>query len=170
MSTTFVQVNTYTHAVTYVTDKMIASLKRIIIWSGLDQSQLADNWATLEKGLKTWLQSKDLLQVTLEIFDPLTNKPAGRWDLQVSYSYDDEDDGAFWVDTDVIKHAIKKQGLIPSQCAYEFVVTTKPGRPNVPGWVTTEFRSTDGFVRHSIGTAIGAGRLAAGVAYWKAKS
>lgn len=170
MSTTFVQVNTFVHSVTFVTDKMLASLKRIISWSGLNPSRLAGDWPTLESGIRTWLASKDLLRVILEVFDPRTDSLAGRWDFDIGYSYNSGDDGAFWLDTDAIKHAIKKAGLIPSDCSYRVVVTTKPGSPDVAGWTSTTLRSTKGFVRHCIGSTIGAGELATGVAYWRRTS
>jgi len=167
MTTTFVSVNTYTHSVAFVTDKMLASLKRIIIWTGLDPSKLTGDWVSLEKGIKTWLGSRHLVRVILEVFDPERDKLVGRWDFDVSYSFDDGGDGAFWVDTDAIKHAIRKCGHIPAACRYRIVVTTKPGSPDVPGWTVTTLRSTDGFARHCIGTTIGANPLASGVAYWR---
>lgn len=167
MSATLVQVNTYTHTVAFVTDKMLASLKRIISWSGLNPSKLVGDWITLERGIRTWLGSKDLVRVVLEVYNPKTDALAGRWDFDISYSYGGNDDGAFWADTDAIQHAIKKCGLVPSECSYRIVVTTKPDSPDVPGWTSTTLRSTHGFVRYCIGSTIGAGELATGVAYWR---
>jgi hypothetical protein len=148
---------------------MLASLKRIIIWSGLNPSKLSNDWVTIETGVRTWLHSKDLLRVILEVFDPRTGKLAGRWDFDISYSVSTDDDGGFWVDTDAIQCAIKKQGLIPTDCQYSILVTTKIGSPNVPGWAPAELRSTDRFVRHCIGTTIGASQLASGAAFWRLK-
>jgi hypothetical protein len=167
MNTTFVQVNTYTHSVNFVTDKMLVSLRRIIAWSGLDPSKLTDEWKILERGVRVWLDSKDLVQATLEIFDPRGSTLVGRWDFDICYSFGIEDDGAFWVDVDAIKNAIKKCGLITTQCLYRIIVTTKPGRPHVPGWGPAQFFSTNGFARYCIGTTIGASQLASGVAYWR---
>jgi hypothetical protein len=169
MSTTFVQVNTYTHSVAFVTDKMLASFKRIIMWSGLDPSKLVSDWVTLETGVRTWLQTKHLVRVILEVFNPESNDFVGRWDFDISYSFESNDDGAFWLDTDAIKNAIKKCGLVPSKCSYRIVATTKPGSPDIRGWEPTSLRSTDGFMRYCIGTTIGANQLASGVAYWRPK-
>lgn len=88
MSTTFVAVNTYTHSVAFVTDKMLASLKRIVSWSGLDPSKIAGDWVVLENGIRTWLGSKHLVRVVLEVFNPKTDGLVGRWDFDISYSYD----------------------------------------------------------------------------------
>jgi len=67
---TSVSVNTFTHSTAYVTDKMLSSLKWIIFWSGLDHDKLTRNWASLELGIKTWLRSRHLERVTLEIYLP----------------------------------------------------------------------------------------------------
>lgn len=170
MTTTFVSVNTYTYSVAHVTDQMLISLKRIITWSGLDPTKLALNWKTLDAGIRTWLSGRYLEAVVLEVYHPRTDKLVGRWDFDIRYSYSTDDEGTFWVDTDAIKHAIKKCGLIPSECTYQIIATTKRGRPEVPGWTRATLRSTQGFVRHSIGTTIGANPLASSVSYWRKKS
>ena len=52
---TFVVVNTYTHSVTYVTDKMLMSLKEIIRCSGLSPEKFVADWKVLQRGISTWL-------------------------------------------------------------------------------------------------------------------
>jgi hypothetical protein len=170
MSTTIVSVNTYTHSVAFVTDKMLSSIKRLILWSGLTPDKIIGNWVTLERGLRTWLESRHLTRVVLEIFNPKTEALIGRWDFDICYSYGNEDDGAFWMDSDAIKNAIKKCSLDPKDCSYRVVVSTKTGSPDVLGWASTTLRSTAGFERYCIGTTIGAGQLASGVAYWRRTS
>jgi hypothetical protein len=64
----------YTHSVTYVADNILKSLKDIIRLSGLDPANFADKWATNHLAIKTWLESQDLEKVTLEIYDPKTDK------------------------------------------------------------------------------------------------
>ena len=55
----------------------------------------------------------------------------------------------------------------PSMCDYRVVVTNKDGAPSVSGWSSTTLRSTDGFVRQSIGTTIGASGLGSSTGYWR---
>jgi hypothetical protein len=165
MSTT-VFVNTYTHSVTYVTDKLLTSIKNIIRLSGLNPSKLTQEWESLERGIKTWLGTEHLEQVHLEVFNPYNNNLVGRWDFEIFYGFS-ADGAAFWLDPDVIAYHIKKQGLWPSDCDYRIVVTNKPGRPNVLGWSKVTFLSTEGFVRQSIGTTIDAGGLSTGASYWR---
>jgi hypothetical protein len=162
---TFVNVNTYTHSVTYVTDKMLKSLKDIIRLSGLSPEKLTSEWDALERGIKTWLNTEDLEQVHLEVCNPRTDELIGRWDFEVSYGF--SGDGSFWVDTDNIAYHIKKAGQWPGTCEYRIVVTTKLGRPDVDGWITAHLRPTNGFIKQSIGTTINGSGLSAGTGYWR---
>lgn len=165
MSTT-VFVNTYTHSVTYVTDKLLTSIKNIIRLSGLSPEKLTRDWESLERGVKKWLDTEDLKEIHLEVFNPYTDKLVGRWDFEIFYGFS-ADGAAFWQDPDAIKYHIKKQGLWPGDCDYRIVVTTRPGRPDVSGWSKTTLRSTAGFVKQSIGTTIDGGGLSTGAGYWR---
>lgn len=165
---TAVFVNTRVHAVTHVTEKMIGRLKDIIRLSGLDPTQFVSDRDWIERGIRKWLETEDLEKVVLEVFNPKTDKLVGRWDFEIFYNY--SGDGSLWVDPDLIKYHIAKQGLIPSSCSYRIVTTTKPGRPDVQGWSRTTLRSTDGFVRQSIGTTIDGSGLSTGTGYWRKAS
>ncbi|MGE3271324.1 MAG: HORMA domain containing protein [Chloroflexota bacterium] len=164
---TIVSVSTYTHTTAYITDKMLRSLVFIIRESGLDPAKFTGDWATMELGIRTWLGTRDLRSVVLEVFEPLGGEPVGRWDFDILYGYGEDGDGEMWVDTDAIRYAIKKAGSWPSLCDYRLVVETNSGRPDVAGWSKTTLRSTDGFVRHSIGTTIGASGAGTATAYWR---
>ena len=163
MSTT-VHVNTYSYSVTYVANKLLLSLKMIRLLSELSPERLTDDWAVLERGIRTWLETRDLIQLLLEVYNPRTDALIGRWDLEISYDF--SGDGSFWVNTDDIRYHIQKTGNWPSTCNYRVVATTKPYRPDVLGWTTTKLRSTDGFVKQSIGTTIDGSGLSAGTSYW----
>lgn len=99
------------------------------------------------------------------MFDPRTDALIGRWDFDIYFGA--SGDGDMWVNTDDIRYHIRKAGQWPSSCDYRVVVTTKPGRPHVGGWSGTTFRSTDGFVRQSLGTTIDGNGIGSGTAYWR---
>ena len=165
---TYVSVNTYTHAVTYVTDKLLTSIKTIVRLSGLSPNKLANQWTPLERGVNAWLQSRDLEELHLEVYDPVTDNLIGRWDFSIFYGF--QGDGAFWVDPDAIKYHISKQGIWPGSCDYRIVATTKPRRPDVQGWSRATLRSTSGFVKQGIGTSVNGSGLSAGAGYWRKTS
>jgi len=163
---TTVTVYSYTHSVTYVADNILKSLKDIIRLSGLDPGKFAGDWETNLLAVKTWLETGDLRKVTLEIFNSTSDALIIRWDLDIAYGWS-SDDGSFWTDTDQLKYAIAKQGLVPSQASYRLVLDTKPGRPDVPGWGTTAYRSTDGMVKQSLGATLSHSGLGVQGSYWR---
>lgn len=163
---TAVTVNTYTHSITYVADNILKSLKDIIRLVGLDPTNLVNGWESNLRALKTWLESGDLRQVNLEIYDSTTNALITRWDLDIAYGWSG-DDGSFWTDTDQLKYAIRKTGVAPSAARYRLLMDNKPGRPDVPGWSSTTYRSTEGMVRQSLGSTIEHSGLGASAAYWR---
>jgi hypothetical protein len=161
-----VAVYSYTHSVTYVADNILKSLKDIISLSGLDPQKLVGDWEVLLRGISRWIESQHLQTVTLEIYEPATDKLITRWDVNVSYQWD-LNAGTFWTDTDQLRYAIKKAGLLPAQAQYRVLVHNKPGEPDVAGWSSTSFRSTDGMVRQSLGTTIEHNGLGASASYWR---
>lgn len=162
---TVVAVNTYTHSVTYVADNILKSFKDIIRLSGLDPAALASDWGTNMRAIRTWLGSGDLEKVVLEVFHPSTGALITRWDIEIAYGW--TGDGGFWTDTEQLKYHIKKAGLAPSEAAYQILLKTKPGRPDVAGWGAGSYRSTDGFVRHSLGSTLSHSGLGGNAAYWR---
>jgi hypothetical protein len=164
---TIVSVNTYTHSVAYITDKMLSSIKYLIRLSGLDPSKFIEDWITIEFGIKTWLSSRHLEKVILEVYKSVSGSLVGRWDFEIEYDYGSNGDGSMWIDTDAIRYAIEKCGINPSGCEYKIVATTKTGAPDLQGWGSTTLSSLDGFQWYSVGTTIGANSLANRAGYWK---
>ena len=163
---TNVVVNTYTHSVTYVADNILKSFKDIIRLSGLDPSNLVASWESNMRAIRTWLFSGHLETVVLEIFDPKTDALVGRWDIDVVYTTG-LGDGSFWTDTEQIKYHVRKAGLAPSEAKYRLVLHNKPEYPHVDGWESTHYRSTNGFVRHNLGSTIEHNGLGGSAAYWR---
>jgi Bacterial HORMA domain 2 len=167
-----VHVNTTAYAVTHVATNMLGSIRSIVKGSGLDPGRMRDNWAVLENGIATWLETGDLRAVTLEVYDPGKRGDVlvGRFDFTLDYGYYPGGDGDLWLDPDTVAYAIAKNGSFPGRCEYRVVADAAPGRPDVAGWATTSYRSTAGFTRHTIGTAIGGGSIGAGLAYYTRSS
>lgn len=161
---TAVTVNTYTHSITYVADNILKSLKDIIRLSGLDPSKFVGQWDLNMRGIHAWLNSGHLETVELEIYNPLTDELIFRWDIEVAYGWSGGD-GSFWTDTEQLRYAIKKAGLVPSQARYSLLVQNKPGRPEVAGWSSGSGRSTEGMIRQSLGTTVEHSGLGARTSY-----
>ncbi len=155
-----------THSVTYVADNILKSLKDIILLSGLDPGHFADRWESNMRATRTWLGTEDLRKVVLEIYDPSDDGLVFRWDITIEYGWSGGD-GSFWTDTDQLRYAIKKAGLVPSQAKYRLLMDTKDGRPDVDGWYTTTYRSTTGMVKQSLGATVEHSGLGAHTGYWR---
>jgi Bacterial HORMA domain 2 len=164
---TFAFVNTYAYSVTYLTDKMLRGLQELIRELGLDPSKFADSWPSSSLAVSTWLQSRHLEKLALEIFSPndlIT--PVLVPEFEIVYSSDSEDDGSFWVDSEALRYEILKAGVLPSKCTYSLICFNKSGRPDVDGWGPAGARSREGMTRYVAGRTIGAPRLSANSAYW----
>lgn len=164
---TFVIVNTYTHSVTFLSDNILKSMKHLIIMIGLDPRKLVSDWNLFDRGLQTWIKSRHLEGATIEIYNKYTNALIFRWDFAIDYSYGDGGDGDFWVDSTPIKNAIYKAGINTVNCTYDIKLKNKSGRPEVSGFVPCDYRSTEGFVRQSVGTTIGTNYLGSQSNYWR---
>lgn len=163
---TTVATYSYTHSVTYVADNILKSLKDIIRLSGLDPLSFVGSWESNLLAVRTWLDTAHLERVILEIYDPNTNKLITRWDIDIVYSWS-SGDGSFWTDTDQLKYAILKAGVLPSKAKYQLLLHTKPGRPDVVGWGPTDYRSTDNMVKQSLGSTVEHNGLGAQAGYWR---
>tara|TARA_R110002072_G_scaffold303053_1_gene492344 strand:- start:3885 stop:4388 length:504 start_codon:yes stop_codon:yes gene_type:complete len=158
-----------TQSSTYVADNIFKSLKDIIRLSGMDPTNFVNDAEINMRGIKSWLESEDLVKVILEIYSPTTNALILRWDIDVNYGWA-SGDGSFWADTDQLKFAICKAGVAPSTAKYDLLLKTKPGRRDVAGWSRATFRSTDGMVRQSLGSTIEHNGLGASASYWRQTS
>ncbi|MGO9061257.1 MAG: HORMA domain containing protein [Candidatus Binataceae bacterium] len=163
MSTSTFSVS-YAYTVTYVTTKMLLTLKEIIREVGLNPARFTDSWGSCERAISSWLSSRHLKRVTLEVYDPQSNGLVTRWDMDVVYA--SVGDGVLWVDTSAVRYAIAKAGLVPSSCSYDIILTHAAAAPDVIGWGEVSFRGTDGFKRYSVGATIGGNGLSAETAYW----
>jgi hypothetical protein len=166
MSSTTVSVYSYTHSITYVVDNILRSIKEIIRGSGLSPAKMVGNWESTQRAMTTWITSGHLSGVTLEVYRPTSDKLVTRWDIDVVYGYS-ASEGNFWTDTDQLAYEIKKQGVWPSDASYDLLLRTTSGRPDVAGWGACDFRSTEGFVRKSIGTTVDHSGLGGNTSVWR---
>ena len=97
---TAVHVNTATYAATHVATNMLGSIRSIIKGSGLNPARIREDWGVLEAGIATWLSSRHLKAVTLEVYHPArrTDDLAGRFDFTIDYGYYPGGDGDLWLD------------------------------------------------------------------------
>lgn len=155
-----------THTATFVSDNIRNVVRDIIREGGLNPTKLMDDWQTVGPAIKTWLESGHLKKIVIEFYVEGSSKVSARWDFPITYDGSGVDDD-MWVSKDVIR-TIAKASKPPSNAIYRVILINSPGRPDMPGMVDTEFKSTDGMVCRSAGTSIATSDIMAGLQYWRA--
>ena len=158
------QTYTVTHSSNFLADRMLNAFKDIVRDSGLDPANLVEGWATLERGILTWLRSGHLQILHMEVWRPDTDALVKRWDFAINYDTEPED---MWEDPDAIRAQIAKAGAVPATCRYRIVASTADGRPDVQGWSNATLRSTDGLTQRSGGASVVAPGMTAHGSYWR---
>lgn len=164
---TFTFTYSRTHTSVFVADNMRNVLRDIVMWSGLDSTKLIDQWSVIGRAIQTWLRSDDLLEIVIEFFVPGLTNLRGRWDFPIQYDGSGNDDD-MWVARDHIRRTIEKAGRPPANAAYEIILVTRRGRPDVSGMGPATLRSTEGFISRTSGTAIATPDIMASIKYWRA--
>jgi hypothetical protein len=165
--TTFACVNTYAYSVSYLTDNMLRGLQELIRELGLSPKKFADDWGSSDLAISTWLSSRHLYRIALEIYDP--SRPSRAIlvpEFDIVYGSGGGEDGSFWVDGEALRYEILKAGALPSDCTYSLLCYNHSGYPTVPNWGPTDARSRDGMTRYVAGQTIGTPGLAANSAFW----
>lgn len=157
---------TRTHTAAFVADHMRNQLTRIVQAAGLSPEKLVDDWAIVGNAARTWLESGWLTTVTIEFHKPGSRDLQLRWDFPITYAGSGVDD-EMWVDRQHLQRTIDKVGRPPSGCTYTIILSTRPGRPDVPGMSSCTKRSTSGLVSRATGTAIATHDITAGLNYWR---
>ena len=137
--TTSVRVNTHTYATTHVATSMLRGLKQIIRESGLSIDTVQNQWTVLKSGVATWLDSRHLKTLVLEVYDP--DRPAGRdlvgrFDFTIDYGYYSDGEGDLWLDPDTVAYTVRKNGSYPSRCAYRLIADTASEASPYPAGLT----------------------------------
>src|SRR5262245_37085040 len=104
---TYVSTYTQTHSVTFLSDNLRNSLREVIRENGLSPEKLMQDWATIERGIRTWLTSRHLSSITIEFFRPGAAEVSARWDFPVDYTSSGVDDD-MWLDKNYLRQLIAK--------------------------------------------------------------
>ena len=163
---TFVVVNTYTYAVTYVTDKLLTSIKTIVRLSGLSPDKLT-NAVGCPGAWRDYVAPVPAISTnfTSRSMTPATDDLVGRWDFRDLLRLPGRRVVLGRSGRDQVPHsearALARQLRVPDRCDYQARST------RCAGWSSTTLRSTDGFVKQGMGTAMNGSGLSTGTGYWR---
>ena len=155
-----------THSVVFLSDNLRNTLREVIRENGLSPEKLMQDWATIERGIHTWLGSRHLTAIVIEFFRPGAGEAAARWEFPIGYTGSGVDDD-MWLDKSYLRQLIAKSKRPTSDCSYRIVLSTGHGAPSVTGFSDCSFLSTGQLVARQAGTVIATGHMTAGVTYWR---
>jgi len=98
---------TRTHSIVFLSDNLRNTLREVIRENGLDPSNLMQDWETIERGIRAWLQSRHLYNVVVEFYRPGASAASARWDFPVGYDGSGVDDD-MWLDKAYLRQLIAK--------------------------------------------------------------
>ncbi len=166
MSATYATAYSRTQTSVYVSDKMRTFVKLLVNQYGLDPQGVVDAWTDwVDRAARTWLETGDLTGIVVEFYRPNSDTASARWDFPVRYDGNGADE--MWIDRAFFQDAIAKATAPPAGCQYRILLTTKDGRPDVPGVGRTSFKSINGLTAREAGTIIATPDLMASARYYR---
>ncbi len=160
------QVFVRSHSIVFFSDSMHTALRELIRENGLDPDKLMQEWATIERGVRTWLDSGHLNNIVVEFYTPWSSVASARWDFPVGYGGSGVDDD-MWLDKDYLRKLIAKSARPTRDCIYRILLCTDAGAPAVSGFTSCSFLGTGRLSARQAGTVIATGHMTAGITYWK---
>lgn len=183
-TTTKVDVSTWTAANTYATNQTIRLILNYINERGLDTNRITEGRDSIERALFTWLTSRHLKAVIIEVYDPETDSVKERFDVPFEYTPPKDADEEtvqqvqkqqFESLQDEILKQIRRMDAPPSGCVYRIVARLKDENdegqspPKVRGWSPTSLRDTGKLDRKKLGKWLDAGSIEGSAAIWLLK-
>jgi len=162
----YARVFAHTHNIVFLSDNLRNTLREVIRENGLSPLKLMDDWTTIERGIKTWLQSGHLNNIVVEFFKPGASVSSARWEFPIGYAGTGVHDD-MWLDKNYLRQLIAKSARPSTDCTYRILLCTSTGRPHVAGFSDFPFLSTGNLAARQAGTVIATGHMTAAVTYWR---
>ena len=168
MSAISIGVNIAVYPITYVSNEILNSLIRIVDKRGLGLDYINHNKTTIADGLFTWLGTRHLEKVVLEVYDSGRDGVLERYDMSFEYSsvVPSTSDSVFETNLKKLEEFLEKLPSLPLDANYRVVVVLGDGAPDVPGWSPTSLRSVDHLKNQKLGGFIRADYIGAAMEYW----
>lgn len=160
------QTYTQTHSIVFLSDNLRNTLREVVRENGLSPEKLMQDWAIIEHGIRTWLETGHLNSIVVEFFEPSSAAASARWEFPIGYTGSGVDDD-MWLDKAYLRQLIAKSARPTSKCTYRILLCTAPGAPKVDGFTSCSFLSTGQLAARQAGTIIATSHMTAGVTYWR---
>ena len=101
------QVFSQAHSIVFLSDNMRNTLREVIRENGISPDKLMQDWDTIERGIRTWLDSGHLNKIVVEFFKPGASEASARWEFPIGYAGSGVDDD-MWLDKNYLRQLIAK--------------------------------------------------------------
>jgi Bacterial HORMA domain 2 len=165
----YTQGYTRTHSITFLSDNLRNTLREVIHAYGISPDRLMQDWLTIERGIKRWLETGHLKSVVVEFYKPGSSVASARWDFPAGYEGSGADDD-MWRDKAYLRQLIAKSARPTLDCIYRITLSVKAGAPDVAGFSDTTFLSTGSLAAREAGTVIATRHMTAAAVYWRQSS
>lgn len=155
-----------TDSIVFLSDNLRNTLREVIRENGLSPHKLMQNWETIERGIRTWLQTGHLNNIVVEFYKPGAWTASARWEFPIGYAGSGVDDD-MWLDKAYLRQLIAKSARPTNDCTYRILLCKDPGAPKVAGFTDGIFLSTGQLAARQAGTVIATGHMTAGPTYWR---
>lgn len=162
----YVRTFSNTHNIVFLSDNLRNTLREVIRENGISPEKLMQDWETIERGIKAWLQSGHLNNIVVEFYKPGATVSSARWEFPIGYAGTSIHDD-MWLDKNYLRQLIAKSTRPTPDCVYRIILCTDPGRPSVMGFSSCSFLSTGTLSARQAGTVIATGNMTAAVTYWR---
>jgi len=167
MSThTYSHVFNQAHSFVFLSDNMRNVLREVIRENGISPDKLWQDWSTIERGIRTWLDSGHLNKVSVEFFKYGSAEADARWDFPIRHTGSGVVDD-MWLDKNYLRQIIAKSKRPSGDCTYRIILCTDDGAPEVSGFTNCSFLSTGQMAARQAGTVIATGHVTASATYWR---
>lgn len=152
----------------YVSAKLVGAMGVILSELGLGTAYRSyDQWALIERSLRTWMEERTLERVTLEVYDPARDDALAVTGFPISYFDPNTDERTFQQDLAIARYqSAKARAAIRANATFRVMVETTPGATTIAGWGPTTARSTSGMVRLLGGTVASGPHASAALEMW----
>jgi hypothetical protein len=162
----FARTFAYTHNIVFLSDNLRNTLREVIRENGISPNKLMQDWETIERGIRTWLQSGHLNNIVVEFFKPGASSASARWEFPIGYSGSGIHHD-MWLDKNYLRQLIAKSAQPSTDCTYRILLCADAGRPYIEGFFDCSFLSTGNLAARQAGTVIATGNMTAAVTYWR---
>src|SRR5580692_4300114 len=108
MSThTYSHVFNQAHSFVFLSDNMRNVLREVIWENKISPEKLLQDWTTIERGIRTWLDSGHLNNIFVEFFKPGSSEADARWDFPIRHTGSGVVDD-MWLDKNYLRQVIAK--------------------------------------------------------------